>query len=80
MTEQEAKDRCAKLTAESPERETHSWLPRKEAGGEWAVVKLAVPSPKKEETTTSQAGDNQGIKDDPRPAMEQNVPPWGMGL
>ncbi|MGB0121165.1 MAG: hypothetical protein WBP55_09470 [Solirubrobacterales bacterium] len=80
MDEQQAKERCATLEAESPDRETHSWIPREGADGTWSIVKLAVPSPKKTDTITTQSGDDQGIKDDPRPAMEQNVPPWGMGL
>lgn len=80
MDEKQAKERCAALAAESPDRETHSWIPREGADGVWSIVKLAVPSPKTPETTTTQSGDSQGIKDDPRPAMEQNVPPWGMGM
>jgi len=80
MTEQEARERCVKLGAESPERLTHSWLPRKGADGEWSVVKLAVPSPKSPETVTTEAADTQSAKDDPRSAMEQSFPPWGVGI
>lgn len=80
MTEQEAKDRCKKLGAESPERLTHSWLPRKNPDGQWSVVKLAVPSPKTPETITTEASESQSAKDDPRTAMEQSFPPWGAGI
>jgi len=80
MNEQEARERVAKLTAESPERETHSWIPRKGPDGEWSIVKLAVPSPKTVETSTTQPGQNQAAKDDPRSPMEQNIPPWSVGF
>lgn len=77
MTEQQARDRCAKLMAESPERVTHSWLPRKGATGEWGIVKLAVPSPASSDTVTTSASTEQSIKDDPRSIFEKNVPPNG---
>ncbi|HTU15093.1 MAG TPA: hypothetical protein VMF31_07840 [Solirubrobacterales bacterium] len=80
MNEHEARQRVAELTATSPDRETHSWIPRKGADGEWSIVKLAVPSPKSPETVKSKSGDDQAIKDDPRSAMEQSFPPWGVGI
>jgi len=80
MTEQEARERCAKLGAESPERSTHSWIPKKNPAGDWSVVKLAVPSPKTPETVTTEPSENQSAKDDPRTAMEQSFPPWGAGI
>lgn len=81
MTEEQAKERCAELAAASPDRETHSWLPRKGPDGSWAVVKLAIPSPAaQQQTGTSKSGDAPGIKDDPRTALEQNIPPWGIGI
>lgn len=80
MTEREARERVAKLSAESPERETHSWVPREGADGEWSIVKLAIPSPKAQETSTTRSDENQAAKDDPRTAMEQNFPPWSAGI
>lgn len=81
MTEQEAKDRCLKLASESPDRETHSWLPRRGPDDKWVVVKLAIPSPAAQhETNTAQSGNQPGIRDDPRTAMEQNFPPWGASI
>ncbi len=77
MTEQEAKERCARLTAESPERVTHSWLPRKGSAGEWGIVKIAVPSPAKSDTVTTSASTEQSIKNDPRNISDKNVPPNG---
>lgn len=80
MTEREARERVARLTAESPERDTHSWVPREGPDGVWSIVKLAVPSPKAPETSTTQPGDNVAAKDDPRPAIHQNIPPWSVGF
>ncbi len=77
MTEQEARERCARLSAESPERATHSWLPRKGAGGQWGIVKLAVPSPSSPDLVTTTASTEQSIKDDPREVFQKNVPPNG---
>jgi len=77
MTETEARERVARLTAESPERHTHSWLAREGSGGAWSVVKLGVPSPKAQPVTgTTQPGENVAAKDDPRSPLEQNFPPW----
>ena len=80
MTEREARERCAKLGAESPERSTHSWIPRKNADGDWSVVKLAVPSPKTPDSITTEPTGAEAARDDPRSAMEQNFPPWGAGI
>jgi len=76
MTEREARERVARLAAESPERETHSWIPREGPDGVWSIVKLAVPSPKAPATSTTQPGQNVAAKDDPRSPLEQNFPPW----
>ena len=77
MTEREVKDRCLKLAAESPERTTHSWLPREGADGGWTIVKLGVPSPASPDLVETTASTEQRIKEDPRNPFEQNVPPNG---
>ncbi|MGK2956380.1 MAG: hypothetical protein ACSLFI_12015 [Solirubrobacterales bacterium] len=76
MTEQEARDRCKELARSSPERTSHSWLPREGAGGFWTIVKLGVPSTS-QATGTLAASEVQAIKDDPRNIFEKNVPPNG---
>ena len=43
MTEAEARELCTRLAAEHPDRETHTWRPREEADGSWAVVKISLP-------------------------------------
>ena len=42
MTEAEARDLCAKLGREHPDRAENQWFPREEADG-WIVVKVALP-------------------------------------
>jgi hypothetical protein len=73
MTEQEAKERCRELAATSPERTTHSWLPREGADGAWAIVKLGVPSTSPA-TGTATSADPHGIREDPRIPLEQKIP------
>ena len=40
MNEQEAKERCAQLAAEHPDRETHRWTPVQGKDGAWSVAKI----------------------------------------
>ena len=42
MNEVEAKEACAQLAAEHPDRHTHRWVPTKR-GEEWAVAKIGLP-------------------------------------
>jgi hypothetical protein len=45
MNEQEAKERCAELAAEHPDRETHQWVPVRDKDGGWTVAKIDLPPP-----------------------------------
>ena len=80
MDESEARARCVQLSETSPERETHSWVPKEQPDGSWTVVKLAVPSPKSPESVKTVSAKDQAGQDDPRTAFEQNVPPYGVGM
>ena len=79
MTEQEAKEKCAKLSAESPERTTHSWVPKKGDDGEWSIIKLAVPTPGSQKLNTKTEEDVQAIAEDPRTSINRNIPGGGFG-
>ncbi len=80
MDEAQAKARCEELAATSPERSTHSWVPKKQPDGSWAVVKLAVPTPQPvKEVKTVSTGDEAG-QEDPRNHMEKSFPPYGIGM
>jgi hypothetical protein len=79
MNEEEARERCRELAETSPDRETHSWLPRQEADGQWAVVRLAIPPARPVEAKASKPTEPQTARDDPRIAFEQNIPNHGVG-
>jgi hypothetical protein len=79
MTRAEAETECRRLSAESPDRETHQWVPRDEGDGNWSVVRVSLP-PATEPTGTETRGDERpATADDPRPGTWQNVPPWAAG-
>ena len=80
MTEGEARARCEELASTSPDRGTHSWIPRSNADGGWSVVRLAIPPSAPPPSTASKSPESKGLRDDPRIALEQNVPPHGIGL
>jgi hypothetical protein len=69
MTEKEAKDRCARLAAEHPDRETHQWLPRQVKGGDWSIVKINLPPANKPTGTETRVTESDA--EDPR-----QLPPW----
>lgn len=79
MTESEARERCLKLAAESPERETHSWLAREGEDGSWSVVRLAVPSPGATSSATSTGKEEMAVREDPRSSLRTNGGPGGYG-
>lgn len=77
MTHDEAIAEAARLGREHPDRLTHSWLAR-EAGGDWRVVKIGVPS-RGPLTSTQEAKPRPPQADDPRPPMWRDVGgPYGV--
>ena len=79
MTRAEAEAECARLATESPDRDRHRWIPRDEGDGNWSVVRIGIP-PATEPTGSETRGDERpATPDDPRPAIWQNIPPWGPG-
>jgi hypothetical protein len=70
MNEQEAKQRCAQLAAEHPDRQTHQWVPVKGADANWTIAKINLPPHTKPTGTETQAK--------PRPDAEDPrfLPPW----
>jgi len=69
MTEQEAKERCADLAREHPDRKTHQWIPVPSKDGNWSIAKINIP-PAAEPTGTETRA-TQSDPDDPR-----QLPPW----
>lgn len=70
MDEGEAKELCAQLATEHPDRFTHRWAPLEGKDGEWSVVKINLP-PATEPTGTATRADPEPGPDDPR-----TLPPW----
>jgi hypothetical protein len=72
MTRAEAEAECRRLAAESPERETHRWVPREGENGEWSVVRIALPPSADPSGTETRGDERPPTPGDPRP----DVPPW----
>ncbi|HEX5526953.1 MAG TPA: hypothetical protein VFX44_07110 [Solirubrobacterales bacterium] len=70
MNEGEAKELCAQLTAEHPDRFTHRWTALEGKDGNWSVVKVGLP-PATEPTGTQLRATPEPPADDPR-----IHPPW----
>jgi hypothetical protein len=68
MTEDEARREAERLAREHPERATHHWLAQQGDGGDWRVVKVALPGagrrPELRETVSAEERPPQ--PDDPR--------------
>ena len=77
MTREEAEAACAKLAAESPDRETHRFLPREDENGDWSVVKVNLPPVSDTLTAETKADSRPPNGEDPRPNTFRNVPPFG---
>jgi hypothetical protein len=74
MDEAEARNACARLAAEHPDRKTHQWRAREEADGSWSVVKIALPPPERT-TPETRADERPPTADDPRTSAMQNLGP-----
>jgi hypothetical protein len=83
MTRAEAEERARTLQAEDPERDTHRFIARPAAGGDWQVVKVEIPQHLRQGklTPTTEARPRPSHADDPRTGHEQRAPgfPGGMG-
>jgi hypothetical protein len=78
MNEGEAKELCAQLTGEHPDRFTHRWAPLEGKNGKWSVVKINLP-PATEPTATEIRAVPEPGPDDPRTEPHwMNPPPGGI--
>jgi hypothetical protein len=77
MTRDEAERACAKLAAESPDRETHRFLPREDETGDWSVVKVNLPPGTGATGTATEAKPRPEQPGDPRDGKPN--PNWGIG-
>ena len=74
MDEAQARAECERLAARHPDRATHQWRPREEAGGTWSVLKIALP-PAQPTTAETRAEEKPPTADDPRSSAMQNIGP-----
>jgi hypothetical protein len=76
VNEVEAKEECARLTAEHPDRHTHHWVPTKR-GEEWVVAKIGLP-PAGNTTAELRADERPPTPDEVRDGMPfgNTPPPW----
>jgi hypothetical protein len=72
MTREQAIAECSRLAREHADRATHSWLPRELAPGEWAVVRVGMPTQQPLGSVT-EAKPRPQQADDPRPPMWRDV-------
>jgi hypothetical protein len=78
MTRQQADAECKRLAEESPERDTHQWLPREEADGSWSVVKVGLaPHDTEKLTAETRADEKPPTPDDPRSIARRLGAPYG---
>lgn len=76
MTEREARNLCARLADEHPDRLTHQWIPS-QRDGEWQVAKISVPPANPDRTAEVRADERPPTPDDPRSALTRLIPPYG---
>lgn len=71
MDEREAKERCAQLGREHPDREVANWVPVKQKDSSWAVARIPLPPPVDPSKT-------QGGRREPSPHEGEDVraDPW----
>jgi len=80
MTEQEAKEQCARFAAEHPDRETHRWIPT-QRDGEWLVAKIGLPPPSRDARPEIRADERPPTPDDVRSESPfLNLPPGWVGI
>lgn len=76
MTEAEARELCARLAAEHPDRLTHQWIAT-QRDGEWGVAKIGVPPANPDSTAEVRADERPPTPDDPRTSSQRLIPPYG---
>ena len=79
MNREDADRQAAKLAAEHPDRETHRFLPRQNADGEWTVVRIGLPPADGGGVAEVRADEKPPTPDDPRESLSRNLGPYAAG-
>jgi hypothetical protein len=79
MDRAEAEKTVSRLAKEHPDRQTHRWIAREEAGGGWEVVKVKMPPGMRVDPVkaTVQSKPKPEQPDDPRSPGGRNLPGTG---
>jgi hypothetical protein len=82
VTRTEAEQRARWLQENDVDRETHRFVARERAGGDWEVARVAIPSSLRrgELSETIEARPRPPTADDPRTGNEQRAPGLPGGL
>jgi len=75
MTREEAQRECERLAEQSPERATHTFMPRQDESGEWSVVKVALAPLQRPTGTVTESKPRPEQPGDPR--VGKPNPFWG---
>jgi hypothetical protein len=71
----EAEAACERLAAESPDRDTHRWVPTKDEAGDWRVAKIGPLPPGQRASGTEQRADHEPpAPEDLRSSLGRNNP------
>lgn len=79
MNREEAELQAAKFTVEHQDRETHRFLAREGAGGEWVVMKMGLPPVDDARAAEVRADEKPTTPDDPRDNLTRNIGPYAAG-
>jgi hypothetical protein len=67
MNKVDAHELATRLGREHPDRAKYRWLAREQPGGEWTVVKVAIPST---------GAVTPSVEARPKPPHDDSMPPW----
>jgi hypothetical protein len=76
----EAEERARQLQAEHPDRATHRFIAWPSGGGDWEVVRVALPTGARTPHTETVGANPRTHPDDPRTGNEQRAPGLPGGL
>ena len=82
MTRAEAEEQARRSQAEDPDRDTHRFIARPDADGDWEVAKVLVPEALRRGplTPTIDTSPRPSPADDPRSGHERRAPGGPGGL
>ncbi len=74
VTRDEAVAEAERLGREHPDREAAAWFPKQEACGDWVLMKVPRPAPRKQGELRT--GTDQSPRPDPSQDVMQEPRPW----